>query len=127
MIDREKVIKGVTRCGERNWRNSCLDCPYENVYGDRIRCAGELSRDVLALLKQQEEQKQRWLQAIADNQLANSPNGNEDDMELKYESGVWNGLQMAWEILTEDETNFTKGANGNGNKRGMQNCERNVG
>ena len=55
MTDREKVIKGVTRCSERNWRNSCLDCPYENIYGDRIRCTGELSREVLALLKEQED------------------------------------------------------------------------
>ena len=56
MIDREKVVKGLECCRERNKWNSCLDCPYENPWGNRIQCAGELSEDVLALLKEKENE-----------------------------------------------------------------------
>lgn len=53
-------------------------------------------QDVIDELKKPYE----WQQIIADNQLANSPNGYEEEMTLKYLSGVWNGLQMAYEIIT---------------------------
>ena len=43
-------------------------------------------------------QVQRWLQVMADNQLANSPNDPMDE----YEQGVWDGLEMAQEIVTGD-------------------------
>lgn len=53
------------------------------------------------LLKEQEEQKRKWLQAIADNQLAVSPTGYETEEGLARKTGEWNGLQMAWDILME--------------------------
>ena len=102
MIDREKVIKGLECCRERNKRNSCLHCPYENPWANRIQCAGELSEDVLALLKEQDEQKRKWIMSIADNQLANAPDGW-PVARREYQEGVYHGLQMAYEILTEDE------------------------
>ena len=58
--------------------------------------------EAAALLEEQEEQKRKWLQCIADNQLANSPNGNENELDLMYKSGVWNGLQIAYEILLQE-------------------------
>jgi Arc/MetJ-type ribon-helix-helix transcriptional regulator len=64
------------------------------------RCA-LLVRDALTLLKEQEEQKRKWLQAISDNQLAVSPTGHETKEELARKTGEWNGLQMAWNILKE--------------------------
>lgn len=52
---------------------------------------------ILRLLKEQEEQKQKWLQTIADNQL---DIGGADPL-TEYEQGKWDGLQIAFEILTE--------------------------
>lgn len=64
--------------------------------------------DTVALLKEQEEQKRKWLQNIADNQLANAPKHDRDDfmqldehLEYRYQLGVYDGLQMAYDILTE--------------------------
>jgi len=69
---------------------------------------GSKMDDIVALLKEQEEQKQKWLQSIADNQLANAPKHDRNDfmsldehMEYQYQLGVYDGLQMAWDILTE--------------------------
>lgn len=52
------------------------------------------------LLKEQEEQKQKWLKQIAYAQLAVCPTGNETEEELAKLTGEWNGLQMAFDILT---------------------------
>ena len=84
MPDREKVIE---RIHEAIDMGVCVD----------------LFMDILALLKEQKEQKRAWLQSIADNQLSNSPMGHEDEGQLRYKSGLWNGLQMAYEIITAGE------------------------
>lgn len=55
------------------------------------------------LLKEQEEQKRKWLQTIADTQLAISPTGYESEDELAKRGWEWNGLQMAWEIIAGEE------------------------
>lgn len=55
---------------------------------------------VLKLLKEQDEQKQKWLRKIwkiSDNQL----DMDSDDLLTKYGQGKWDGLQIAFEILTE--------------------------
>ena len=62
------------------------------------QCA-ELVRDAISLLKEREEQERKWLQNIADNQLAI---GGVDPL-TEYEQGKWDGLQMAYEILTEEK------------------------
>ena len=95
-MDNKKVIEGL----EYTWEY-IRERPNPTA-APKARAMSNIM-DAIALLKEQEEQKRRWLQCIADTQLANSPNGNEDDMELKYKSGIWNGLQMAWEILTEEK------------------------
>lgn len=66
-----------------------------------------LSRMLDDLLKEQEKQKRKWLMNIADNQLANFPKdfafGTLDEhLEREYNRGVWKGLQMAYEIISND-------------------------
>ena len=107
MADIEKVIKGIWQCwlpsDEEEYETQCHDCPY---YKDGItlkECMTELRTDAIALLKEQEQKKRKWLQTIADIQLAVSPTGYETDEELAKRTGEWNGLQMAWEIITGEE------------------------
>ena len=58
-------------------------------------------RKAVDLLKEQEEQKRKWLQNIADNQLANAPMDGCCLEQWNYQKGVYDGLQMAYDILTE--------------------------
>ena len=91
MPDMEKVIKGLEHC-----MSHCTGCPYENSDG----CASKLQTDAIALLKEQEGQVQQWTKEIADNQLAHAP--DELDREnLEYKKGIWDGLQIAWNIISE--------------------------
>ena len=53
------------------------------------------------LLKEQEEQKQKWLQNIADNQLAFAPSERDNAYCYIKHQGIYDGLQMAYDILTE--------------------------
>ena len=114
-MDREKVIKGFECCHVMVHdlgpdKTSCGICPYKDVQTEEqidlggIECIAVLHDDALALLKEQEEQKRRWLQSIADNQLANSPTyGKDDNVAYWHKRGIWDGLQIAWEILTEEK------------------------
>lgn len=97
MPDREKVIKGLECCTRGDACSS--DCPYfkEAPITDG-RCITAVQADALALVKEQEEQTRKWLQNIADNQLSI---GGVDPL-TEYEQGKWDGLQMAFEILTEE-------------------------
>ena len=98
MKDREDVIKGLEICVHRvPGKYDCSECPYE-IDGDC--CAINLTNDALSMLKEQDEQKREWLQAIADNQLANAPTDTMDATQNTYYDGVWHGLQMAWDIIT---------------------------
>ena len=60
---------------------------------------GTVLDDAIALLKNHEEQKQKWLQNIADNQLANSPDEWQSPEQQMYSKGVFDGLQIAYEML----------------------------
>lgn len=54
MPDREKVIKGLEVCIDRKpGKYTCNECPYEI---DGNNCEVNMSKDALALLKEQEEQ-----------------------------------------------------------------------
>ena len=56
------------------------------------------------LLEEQEDRKNGILMRIADYQLAVSPTGYEDDREVyEYRRGQWQGLQDAFEMLTEGD------------------------
>ena len=52
-----------------------------------------------SFLKDQEAQKQSILKNIADNQLANSPDEWQSPEQQMYSKGVFDGLQIAYEML----------------------------
>ena len=56
MPDREKVIKGITVCFTLN--SNCKDCPYD-CEGKVPNCTKALSKNALALLKEQDAVKPR--------------------------------------------------------------------
>ena len=64
MVEREKVIKGLQCCNERNIAEVC-NCPYQPSHKSDM-CLFELHADALALLKAQEPikptryQEGRW-------------------------------------------------------------------
>ena len=93
MAKREKVIKGLESCSGVD----CTECQYGTEGHGHKDCVERLCADALALVKEQEEQKRKWLQNIADNQLSI---GCVDPL-TEYEQGKWDGLQMALDILTE--------------------------
>ena len=66
-----------------------------------IRFYAYIMRKAYYMLKEQEEQKQKWLKQIADAQVAVCPTGNETEEGLAKRTGEWNGLQMAWDILAK--------------------------
>ena len=107
MPDMEKVTYGL-RClcyGD----TECKECPYAKDGSGWYGCRSSCAEDAIDLLKEQEEQKRRWLQNIADNQLANAPTKGEYDfmpleehMKERYQRGIYDGLQMAYEIICAD-------------------------
>ena len=107
MAEIENVIKAWNCCNPFN--RKCKECPYEkDCYHDGI--SRHMVADAIELLKSQQAeiermkaQKQKWLQNIADQQLAVSPTGYETEEELTKRTGEWNGLQMAWEIIAGKE------------------------
>lgn len=106
MPDIEKVIKGLEMHEKKRAGVGCLECPYAEAEGGTDDwCIRGLHRDILAILKEQEAQERKWLQTIADNQIANAPNDSpmslDEMLESEYKSGICEGLQMAFEILME--------------------------
>lgn len=75
----------------------------ENSYSAIVlRKALSVIEELQAENERLKAQKQKWLQNIADQQLAVSPTGYETEEGLAKRTGEWNGLQMAWEILTKE-------------------------
>ena len=104
MPDREKVIRGLECCCTHIVGMSCGNCPYEIEQKEEPgidECTTVLAYDALALLKEHEEQKQKWLQNIADNQLAFAPSERDNAYCYIKHQGIYDGLQMAYDILTE--------------------------
>ena len=90
MTDREKVIAEL----------KSIQKSFDEGYGIALTHKSELVRDILELLKEQEEQVRQWTKEIADNQLAHAP--DELDREnWDYKKGIWDGLQIAWNIISE--------------------------
>ena len=105
MPDREKVIKGLSICRHNS---KCMECPY--IYDGRAKescCEDVLHMDALALLKEHEAVVKQWIKEIADNQLAHAPKDSHEFMSLdehlenEYKRGIWDGLQIAWNIISE--------------------------
>jgi hypothetical protein len=102
MIDREKVIKGLELCTKISPDVCLMLCPYKDEKDETYSgfCEQVLKQDALALLKEQEEQVQQWTKEIADNQLAHA----QDELDREnwdYKKGIWDGLQIAWNIISE--------------------------
>ncbi len=109
MADLDKVLKGLECCDKKYPRNAwCKYCPYEPDCIHDSTCDLLIHDAISVITEQQAEierlkaQKQKWLQNIADQQLAVSPTGYETEEGLAKRTGEWNGLQMAWEILTKE-------------------------
>ena len=103
MREREEIKTALSLCP-----GDSIDCEQDRCpYWEVRLCVPELHADTLELLKEQEEKKRKWLQTIADNQLANAPREKDEFMSLdehlerEYRRGIYDGLQMAWEIVTE--------------------------
>ena len=92
MTDREKVLSWLEGLTFDDWHMYHSDSEVQNI-----------AKAAFDLLKKQEEQKQKWLQAIADTQLAVSPTGYETEEGFAKRTGEWNGLKMAWDILMEGQ------------------------
>ena len=52
MVDREKVLKGLESCANRTGA-LCKTCPYDFIHNEN--CMGDMARDALELIKEQEE------------------------------------------------------------------------
>lgn len=108
-MDRENVISGLQYTKEMflfDPATGYTKDPDDLNAIDRITfdaCVGAIAllKSQQAEIEQLKAQKQKWIQNIADQQLAASPTGYETEEELAKRTGEWNGLQMAWEILTE--------------------------
>ena len=92
MTDREKVIKGLECCAAMSG-DECRKCPYRNecLNTDLPYGMPHLASDALAILKEQEEEKRKELQYIADNQSTNSPTYGKDD-----NAAYWYDVIEAW-------------------------------
>ena len=107
MADLDKVMKGLNCC-KNSYPKDCKHCPYEKdcthdgTCDILIRNASTVIAHQRMEIERLKAQKQKWLQNIADQQLAVSPTGYETEEELAKRTGEWNGLQMAWEILTKE-------------------------
>jgi len=105
----EKVKQGL-RCCQYASKSQCDDCKYcYDGLVEILDCTADLASDALSVIEELQAeierlkaQKQKWLQNIADQQLAVSPTGYETEEGLAKRTGEWNGLQMAWEILTKE-------------------------
>ena len=113
MTDQEKdrlgkVIAGLQNCTAETSICTGRQCPYfedcgavhmanEPVLQDALLVINSLMRDN----REQREQVQKWLMVMADNQLAKSPDERSPEL-WDYKQGVWDGLELAQEIITGD-------------------------
>ena len=93
MIDRDKVIEALEKCK----RGDCDECTEEHASHCPWDCIAhdELVSLALALLKEQDA----WIEQIADYQQSITGSGMHELTE--YEQGKWDGLQIAWNIISE--------------------------
>lgn len=100
-MDRETVITHLQII--HTWAEFARERDLQFFTAKHLEDIAQWSDDALALLKEQEEQKRKWLQTIADTQLAISPTCYESEDELAKRGWEWNGLQIAWEIIAGEE------------------------
>ena len=97
MIDRERTIKELGDLCEYMFHEYrvCYHGDESDTYNRFLTV-----HNAIVLLKEQKEQKQKWLKQIEDAQIAVFRTGTKQKRDLKKREGVWIGLQMAWAILT---------------------------
>lgn len=100
MLSIKEVMLGLESCIAKNPDDlhRCDECPYTEGF-----CTNRMKMDALATLKEQEEQKQKWLKDIEDKKYANKPTGFENFAVLYEKIGICKGLQMAYEIITGEK------------------------
>ena len=100
----KEMVRKALECIAEDRQKSCTGCEY-SIFGLYPFCIHGIARDALAMMKEQDEQNRKWLQNIADNQIANAPKDSpmslDEMLESEYKSGIYEGLQIAFEILTE--------------------------
>lgn len=86
-MDKETVIKGLENLKET------IRTATQYTFTSGNICAMNMTRidNAIALLEEQEEQKRRMLQYIADNQFVNSPTYGKDD-----NAAYWYDVIEAW-------------------------------
>jgi len=95
MADIEKVNKALKVC--MSAKLTCADCPYNGT-----DCTNTLNRDALKLLKWFKAKEDKWYKTICDNQYANAPDERYTGEEHAYKKGLWDGLQMALDIMKNE-------------------------
>lgn len=116
----DKVMDGLRRCmpiTKEDAKLTCGTCPYYGCHEYRsVSLPIKLIEDMRSLLEYQNDEilkfigevakyealKAKWKMTIADNQLANAPDEEYSESENRYRKGVYDGLQMAYEIIGYD-------------------------
>ena len=80
------------------WAEFALEKDLNFFNEKHLKSISEWTLEALELLKEWEERKRRWLQCIAENQLSVGKEYPKSD----YEKGKWDGLEAAYQILTEE-------------------------
>lgn len=103
-----KVIAGLQNCTTETGICTGRQCPYFEDCGREHMANESVMRDALLVInslmreiREQKEQVQEWLMVMADNQLAKSPDERSPEL-WDYKQGVWDGLELAQEIITGD-------------------------
>lgn len=100
-MDRKKIIEAFDDAKELVWLE---DDEYTIGYNNGIEAGKNIT---LAMLKEQEAVVKQWTKEIADNQIAHAPKDSNEFMSLdehlenEYKRGIWDGLQIAWNIISE--------------------------
>ena len=80
-MDNEKIINGLKTHGKKG--SGCLECPYANEEGGTDSwCLRGLHRDILALLKEQENREQNICKEICDFIRGSCSTDTEDDKDF---------------------------------------------
>ena len=88
-MDREKVIKAVEEAFDLVHSDFIGTDDFDEIEWEQNKA------DALALLKEQDA----WIEQIADYQQSITGSGMHELTE--YEQGKWDGLQIAWNIISE--------------------------
>lgn len=95
-MDREKVKKELLELNA-----TAYGLWVHNQKNEFLAQIGNVTDDALALLKEQEATVKQWTKEIEDYQLAHAPDSHDKGEKYQYKKGIWDGLQIAWNIISE--------------------------